>query len=250
MTAVQSEVVQPHTRLLRIGLAEAESAEYWRQSQRDLGEQRTRVAFEERWFGSRALARVQYLVGTFQARFDAYPQALKSLHRWAPEDVRERRVLCHWHLQLSDPLYRQFTGEHLPVRLQHPQPTLDRNAVLRWIEQGAGQHWSTATTQRMAAGLMGVLNEVGYTAGVQAIRPLALPWVSDRALTYLLYLLRETEFQGSLNCNPYLASVGIDAEALEARLVKLAGIRFQRMSNLKELHWEHGSLWEWACRSL
>lgn len=247
MTVSQSEVVQPHTRLLRIGLAEPESREYWRQSQRPLGDRRAEVAFEERWFGSRALVRVQYLINSFQARFDAYPQALKALHRWNPDDLGERRLLCHWHLQLSDPLYRDFSGSHLPQRMQHPQPTLDRNAVLRWVEQAGGGRWSAATAQRMAAGLMGVITEVGYTSGTAALRPISLPRVSDRALAYLMYLLRHTEFQGTLNDNPYLQSVGIDKNALEARLMRLPGIRFQKMSDLKELHFDHADLWEWAC---
>ncbi len=156
---VSGEVTQEHTRLLRMGLAEPESREYWRHSGRQIDPtQRIQIAFEERWFGSRAMARVQYLIQNFQARFDAYPSALKTLHRWNSEDLAERRLLCHWHLQLSDPIYRSFTSTHLLERLHHPQPTLDRNAALRWVE-GQGRWaavwppptsatWSTSVCSR------------------------------------------------------------------------------------------------------
>jgi len=33
-----------------------------------------------------------------------------------------RRVICHWHLQLTDPLYRSFTGGYLAERRAGTRP--------------------------------------------------------------------------------------------------------------------------------
>jgi hypothetical protein len=244
---VSGEVTQEHTRLLRMGLAEPESREYWRHSGRQLDPtQLIQIAFEERWFGSRAMARVQYLIQNFRARFDAYPSALKTLHRWNSEDLAERRLLCHWHLQLSDPIYRSFTSTHLLERLHHPQPTLDRNAALRWVEGHGQGRWAAATARRMVSGLVGSAREAGFIEKTAALAPLSLPRVSDRALAYMLYLLRETDYQGSLSQNPYLGSVGLSGADLEVRLHRVPGLQFRKMSDVRDLHWDYANLWEWA----
>ena len=247
MTLTGQETTQDHTRLLRMGLAEPESREYWRHAQRGLSPQdAVRVAFEERWFGSRAMARVQYLVQNFQFRFNAFPEALAALHQWNPEDPADRRILCHFHLQLSDPMYRQFTSTHLPERHHHPEPTVDRNAVNRWVENYTQNRWAPATTQRMTAGLMGVLNEVGYTHKITPIRPLTLPKLSDKVLGYLLYVLRETQFEGQLANNPYLASLDLSGAALQDRLSRVPGIEFRKLSNITDLHWQYAGVRQWA----
>lgn len=250
-TITGQETTQDNTRLMRIGLAEPESWEFWRQASRSLSsEELLRAAFEERWFGSRTMPRVRYLLQNFQFRFSAFPEALAALHQWNPAEPEDRRILCHFHLQLSDPMYRQLTSTHLPERLQHPEPTLDRNAVTRWVESYTQGRWAAATTQRMTAGLMGVLNEVGYSNKITAIRPLSLPKVSDRALAYILYVLRETQFEGQLNRNPYLASLALSGSPLENRLDKLPGIEFRKMSNVKDLHWKYAGVQQWSREAL
>src|SRR5690606_31961302 len=93
----------------------------------------------------------------------------------------------------------------------------------------------------------GVLHEVGYIEKSSvALRPLTMPRVSDRALAYLLYLLRETQYQGSLSQNPYLGSLGLTGSELEVRLDRLPGLQFRKMSNIKDLHWSYPDLWHWA----
>lgn len=229
------EVTEPHTRLLRIGLATSESREYWRHHENDVEK-----AFEERWFGSRGMPRVRYLLTTLADRFDAFPPALAALRRWQPDD--DAPLVCHWHLQLSDPLYRTFTGTHLVERREHPEPTVDRNAAIRWLE--SQRDWAPSTVNRMVAGIMGACNDAGFSQGVATLRPLGLPKVSDMALAYLLYLLRETEFAGTLGQNPYLASVGLAGSTLDARLARLPGVQFSRLADISSLGFDHPSLQE------
>ncbi len=237
-----SETTEIHTRLLRLGLAAEDSRAYWQRPEREGVE----TAFEERWFGSRAMARVRYLLLNFSHRFDAFPPARAVLHRWDPAEPRERALLCHWHVQLSDPLYREFSGSVLPQRRAHPTPTIDRTTTVRFVDRKTEGRWAPSTSQRMAAGLLSCATEAGLCEGNKTSRSLKLPRVSDRALGYLMHLLRGIHFQGSLRDNPYLGSVGIDPLEWESRVRKLPYVRFARMGNVHELEFEHPDLASWA----
>ena len=77
-------------------------------------------------------------------------------------------------------------------------------------------------------------------------RPIGVPRVSDDALEYLMYLLRETEFEGSLLDNPYARSVGLEGAILEERLRGLPGLAFRRQGDLIDFGWRHRDLRIWA----
>ena len=61
--------------------------------------------------------------------------------------------------------------------------------------------------------------------------------VGDLPLTYLLYLLREVEFAGTLLENPYLASVGLSGDELGRRLRGLTALQFIRQGSLVDFGW-------------
>src|SRR5688572_22810458 len=104
-----SECTEIHTRLLRLALAVADSRSYWENVDPLVPvAQRPQMAFEQRWFGAKSLERVRYLIATFAERYDAYAEALAVLRRWRAMEPATRQVICHWHLQLSDPIYRLF----------------------------------------------------------------------------------------------------------------------------------------------
>ena len=109
--------------LLRMSLAPEESRAYWEHVRPDIPpDQCAVVAFEERWFGNKSMARVRELLATFRQRFDAYPMALEVLRHWRPSDPATRLNLCHWHMQLTDPLYRAFTGSFSNNAISIPSP--------------------------------------------------------------------------------------------------------------------------------
>jgi hypothetical protein len=241
------EEIAIHTRMLRIGLAESDSQVYWAQGDREIPEgEKVQVAFEERWFGSRTQARVRYLMNNLAARFDAFPGSLEVLARWNPTDIADRTVLCHWHVQLSDPLYREFTSNVLAARWHRPEPTIDRTSTVRWVEQKTEGRWSSATSQRMAVGLLATAAEAGLCEKTKSIRTLSYPRVSDLALGYLLYLLRDLKFEGNLKDNPYLLSVGLDGDLWEQRVRKLPWVDYRRMSDVHDLTWHFDSLSSWG----
>ena len=115
MTARPSETVQVHTRLLKCALVVDDSRAYWNhwRSEPRIGSQE---AFDKYWFGARSLARVKVLLTNFRARFDAFPEAIPVLHHWKHMEPSTRQLICHWHLQLSDVMYRRFTGEFMVER--------------------------------------------------------------------------------------------------------------------------------------
>jgi hypothetical protein len=242
---------QFHTRLLRVSLALEESRAYWHHWQpHQPREKQALAAFEARWFGSKSLERVQALLAAFHHRYDVYPAPLTVLAHWQPSDPVTRQTIVHWHTQLSDPLYRAFTGDFLEQRRLQANPTIDRDLLGRWLVQQVPTTWAAATSQRMAMALITCAAAAGLCTTTTGSRRLTYPQVTDQALTYWLYILRHLDFQGTLLDNPYLASVGLKNGFLEQRLRKLPGLMFNRMAELYEFDWHYPDLKSWAMGEL
>jgi len=245
------EVSQFHTRLLRTSLALEESRAYWEHFRIDIPrEQRAVIAFEERWFGSKSMARVRTLLVEFSHRFEAYPISLVVLKHWQPNDPTTRQNICHWHMQMSDPIYRNFTGVFLGQRRLQPNSDIDRDVVARWVTQQLESEWSAATTFRMATGLIATAAAAGLCSENSGMRSLKYPKVTDEALAYWLYFLRDLYFKGSLLSNPYFNSVGLFESFLEQRLSRLPGLSFTRMGDLYDFGWHYVDLKSWAIQIL
>lgn len=242
-----SETTDVHTRILRLALGIEESRSYWEHVDPAVPVAgRGLIAFEQRWFGSKSLERVRFLLSSFVDRYDAYPEALGVLRRWRSLDASARQVICHWHLQLSDPLYRRFTGQFLVERRALRDPKVDRDIALRWVKNELPNRWSEATCVQFASKLLSAASEAGVISPKRDPRTLLLPKVPDLALAYLLHLLRGLRFAGTLTENPYLASVGLVEGLLDQRLRALPGLSFRRMGQLTELEWQAPTLSAWA----
>jgi hypothetical protein len=204
------------------------------------------LAFEERWFGARSLERVKDLLAAFAERYDAYPDALGALRRWSDMTASTRQTICHWHLQLADPLYRRFTGELMPTRRLGPRDTLEHDIVARWIEREFPDRWQPRTVRQIATKLRSVATEAGLLKGKREPRTLTTPNVADDALVYLLQLLRSVRCEGSLTSNPYLASVALEGPELERRLRRIDDVGFRRMGDVVEFNWAQPDLRSWS----
>lgn len=245
------EVSQTHTRLLRVSLALEESRAYWENWRADIPTgDRLEVAFRDRWFGNKSMARVRRLSIELNYRYARYPVALAILARWQPRDPIVRQNLCHWHLQLTDPIYRRFSSDFLPARRWQATPQVDRDIAARWATDYVPPDWSTATTQRLATGLVAAAAGAGLCTSNSGGRRLTYPRVADLALAYWLYFLRHLTFQGSLLDNPYWVSVGLTGADLEQRLQRLPGLRFSRLSDAYDFGWQYPDLPTWAAATL
>jgi len=247
----QAETTQVHTRLLKCSLEVEDARAYWQRTAAvGVDEVTPARAFDEYWFGARSLDTVKILLVNFRARFAEYPAALAVLQRWPAMDPQTRRVLCHWHLQLSDPLYREFTGAYLVERHTQIWSQVRRDGVIAWVGQQGPGRWTMSTRIQFASKLLSTALAAGLVTSNRDPRPLAFPTVGDEALTYMLYLLRQVEFAGTILDNRYFASVGLQGPALDARLRALDSLRFRRQGDLLEFGWRHHDLTAWAAERL
>jgi hypothetical protein len=102
------------------------------------------------------------------------------------------------------------------------------------------------TRIQFASKLLSAAFSAGLVGTNRDPRPLAVRRVTDDALEYLLYVLREVSFAGTLLDNPYVASVGFVGPALEDRLASLPGLRFQRQGDLIDFGFRYANLAAWA----
>ncbi len=246
MTGSATEVTKFHTRLLKCDLAIDECRVYWQRASSEEQTPKPETAFSEYWFGARSLPRVRMLLATLRERFGAWPQALRVLAGWQSMSPFARRLICHWHLQLADPLYRKFTGEFLSQRRMEGKPEIRRTIVVQWIDQICPNRWQISTRIQFARKLIhsaeqaGLLTTKDDHAELQAVR------VDDICLAYLMYLLRSTQFSGTLMQNPYVASLSLDSDEIVARLRRIPAIGVQRQGGLTEFNWQFDSLEDWA----
>ena len=161
-----------------------------------------------------------------------------------------RATICHWHLQLTDPLYRAFSGDFLVARREAGHAQLHRNTVIAWVAENGRPGWTLPTRKQMATRLLSVALTSGLIARRRDPRKLILPRVGDEALTYILYLLRMVTFDGGMLDNPYLRSVGLEGSVLESRLGKLPALRFRHVDDVMEFDWQYPSLNAWADAAL
>ncbi len=239
-----SEEKQVHTRLLKCALEIDEARAYWQQVPPGQAAS-SQVAFESYWFGAKSLARVQVLLTNFRARFDAFPPSLSVLHRWKQMTPDTRACICHWHLQLADPMYRAFTGDYL-VERRALRSDVTRDRVIAWVEQQGPGRWTMPSRIQLASKLLSAAFSAGLVGSNRDPRPLTWPRVEDTALSYLMYLLRSIDFDGSMLDNPYLRSVGLDADAVTLRFRSAEALQIHRQSGLTDITWGHTSLEEWA----
>jgi hypothetical protein len=234
-----------HTRVLKCTLELANSRIFWAESS-SVAPMQAEEAFEAGWFGHRSLTRMRELLTNLRARYGAFPAALQVLHRWRGMGGDTQKLICHWHLQLSDPLYRLFSGTYLPDRLLEGQSTVSKQQVVTWLGEAGGGRWSGSTRLQLASKLLSTAHSAGLIQGKRDPRSIVFPLVPDDALTYLLHLLREVDFEGTVVVNPYLRSVGLEGSLLNDRLKRLPDLSYGRQGDLVDMGWKHRDLAAWA----
>jgi hypothetical protein len=240
-----SEITVVHSRILKSALELDESRAYWARSS-GLAAITPKLAFDEFWFGARGMERIENLLFNFKHRYDAFPDAKAVLSRWLEMPPLTRRLVCHWHLQLADPTYRVFSGEYLPARVAEGRPEVTRDLIVRWMADRSDGRWSAPTLVQFASKLLSAAYAAGLVGTTRDPRPIVSVRVSDEALTYILYLLRETDFAGTILENPYLASVGLEGAILEERLRRLPALEYRRMGDVVEFGWRYTNLVAWS----
>ncbi len=241
-----SETVEPHTRIMKCTLEVEPSRSYWQACASNGGPISKEQAFEKAVFGSKTFLRIDRLMADMRHRYDDFPFALEVLGKWQPIELSDRVLVCHWHTQLTDPIYRKFTGEYLVERYQGPSVTIDNDLASRWIEVIVPGRWQIPTRNKIASKMLTSALAAGIISSNRNPRTIRFPRVSDLALTYLMYLLKDVTYAGTAINNPYLASVGIDADEAIRRLRKIDHLGFHRQGELISFEWHYPSLFDWA----
>lgn len=181
-----------HTGLLRLGLAVTASVAFWQHAdpEETVQQRRLRAASEE-WFGPLSASRHRYLLNQLTKRFSA--TALQALKRWQPDPERQAPLVCHWHLQWSDPLYRDFVSSYLVSAWARPDPGINVAMVDDWLSQrGSHVSWSVSTRRRLASGLLAAAREAGFLKGHGRDKELRTVTVDAACHAYLRSLLATT----------------------------------------------------------
>lgn len=250
--ATAVECTTEHTRILRVMLSVDDCAAYLHapalgssDSERINDKERVKVAFEQRWFGSKSESRVKTLLGDMSLRFNAYPDALAALRIWKPG--RELMPwICHLHTQLADPIYRQFSGEFLPQRLRQGYAQVDREVVARWVQEQWPGRWSAATCIKFGGNLLSTATDTGLLRERKDPRKTMMPRPPLLAIEYLLYLLRGVKIATPLLQSPYLHSVAPTQEAQADCLNSLGAVRLEGMAAVANVMWTYPDLLSWA----
>lgn len=202
MAPIQEEQT-PHTGLLRLGLAVPASRIYWERAGSGL-EIPNR---QESWYPKLSAQRERYLLRQMQRRFP---------HPW-PAEILSRPTLtanlvCHWHLQLTDPLYRHYTGDYLLKCWSSGTPAVSLEGTAAWVEKSpVAADWKPNTVRRLASGLMSSASAAGLCdRRGRSERELRLPVVSAADLHYLNDLLDRAQSLGDRSY--YRVSVGLTDE--------------------------------------
>ena len=239
------EASHVHARLLKCGLDVESSRTFW---SRFSGAEPicAHRAFDEYWFGARSFSRTKVLLAEMKARYCAFPAAFEALRRWQDVSPDTQLLVCHWHVQLADPMYRAFTGEKLVERRASSRPDITRELVVEWVKGRVGKRWNSPTCVLYASKLLSAAHSAGLIASKRDPRVLTTPRVPDDALEYLMYLLRDVRFKGTLFDNPYVKSVGLDPSQMEYRLRRMPGMEFRRQGELYEFGWRYSDILAWA----
>jgi hypothetical protein len=245
MTARPAEETELRHRLIKCTLEVEASRSYWAH-RGAASEANAKRAFDEFWFGARSLNRIGELLSSLRARFDAFPACIEVLHRWPAMSPDTRNNICHWHVQLAEPLYRRFTSDYLLSRHEGARAEVTHDLAVRWVVEQGGGRWAMSTCIQFASKLLSACYSAGLLGSKTDPRPVLFPRVGDDALGYLMYLLREISIEGTLLDNPYLASVGLEGPVLEDRLRRLPGLSFKRQGQLIDFGWHYPDLQAWS----
>lgn len=167
-----------------MGLEVSLSQTFWSRAEAEQNSKERRLqAKEEKWFPALSEARLRYVLAELERRFPA--RALAALGKWQP-DERQAPLICHWHLQWSDPLYRDFSSGFMVSAWARPEANVSVADVDQWLtSRGSHAEWSSSTRRRLASGLLSAACNAGFLKGSGRDRELRTVTADAECISYL-----------------------------------------------------------------
>jgi hypothetical protein len=181
-----------------------------------------KIAWDEAWFGFLGDRIFSVLISGLYNRFGQFPKLISVLKDWIDNGIEhyDFNLVCHLHIQLTDPYYRWLTGEYLPERLGAGLGSFNAEIIQPDFISYSTKELKANTFRRLLSNLLRSAVECGLLSGKEH-RHFETPIVSTRFFGYLVYTLQEFNFPMSDLCDsPYIKSICGEPEKLKRLLLE------------------------------
>lgn len=195
-------------------------------------------AWNEQWFGFLPEQILETVVYSLYQRFGQFSLMTKVLKSWLNKglDNHDFKLICHFHIQLTEPFYRWATGQYFSQRYNEAYDDIPSTVLAKQLEKAfmKEKDLSSQSYQRLAIGILSTARDLGLLKG-KAQKLFAKPLVSIEFLGYLIYTLQHFMFPfAELPSSPYIQSILRDESQLKRLLTE------GQRKNWWEFNWDHG----------
>ena len=212
-----------HTTMIRMAARINESKIYVQNySESSTQTELKKAAWDESWFGFLGDSIFAVLISGLYNRFGQFPKLISVLKEWINAEMEhyDFNLVCHLHIQLTDPYYRWLTGEYLPERLDAGLGSFNADLIQPNFVAYSTKELKANTFRRLLSNLLSSAVECGLLSG-KAQRQFETPIVSTKFFGYLVYTLQEFNFPMSdLRESPYIKSICNDQAKLKRLLIE------------------------------
>lgn len=230
---------EPSTLIMKVGARLDETRIFLRNVDLldDLKLQKEKV-WNEQWFGFLSEEMTERLVYANYQRFTQFPDLIQVIKNWMNKGLENHdfKLICHFHIQLSDPFYRWATGDYFYERYKDGFDDISSPILTKKLEEQF-KNLKTLTTQsynRISRGILSSARDTGILKG-KADKSFNTPLVSIEFLGYVIYSLQKFDFPFSeLPNSPYIKSILKDESQFKRLLVE------GQRKNWWEFNWDQG----------
>lgn len=203
----------------------------------DLKTQREKT-WNEQWFGFLSEEMTERLVYANYQRFIQFPKLIKITKNWLSNGLENHdfKLICHFHIQLSDLFYRWATGEYFYQRYKEGFDDISSSILTKKLEENFKdlKNLTTQSYNRISRGILSSARDTGILKG-KSNKFFTTPLVSIEFLAYLIYSLKNFNFPISeLPNSPYIQSILKDENQFKRLLME------GQRKNWWEFNWDHG----------
>jgi len=200
----------PHTAMIRVTARLNETMTYIRHYNDEINAaDLKKSAWSQQWFGFLSESIFNRLMPTLSNRFGKYSYLMEILQRWSFQGIENHdfKLICHFHIQISDPYYRWATGEYIPARFNEGIDEITKSSLAKALSTRTVNPLNANTLHKLSRNILTTARDTGLLQG-KTDKTIAIPASSVEVLGYLLYALRLFDFSMSeIPESPYIQSV-------------------------------------------